>query len=264
MGLKTVLGVLALILALPAVSKDIAPQNIEVIVSTVAYDYPPYQIIEHGRATGPDRDLLQEAFRRIDGASVRFELLPIGRIYEGLVRGEIDSTMGFRDKDYAYTSVYSKYPVHVSDYRLVTWKGRTSLKQLEDVDGLIIGVRERTVVNAELKKLLGDKVELLLTPNEETQMKMLKDGRVDAIFNNIDIVRHVAGKLELTDKLDFDTPKLIEPKPFYYAVARMTESFNPHWLIKQVDIAMESMREDGTWLEILKRYYGESVTMEGL
>lgn len=255
--LTTISWFVLLILAQP--SKAIGD---ELVVSTMNFDFPPYQTIRDGVPTGPDSDIITEVFKRITGRPPRFELLPVGRIYEGLCKGELLATVGFRDEEYAFTALYSKYPLHVSDYRLATLKSDKKFDSVQTFYGGTIGIAENHLLTKDLKNIFADKVSYLAVPDVRSQLRMLKNGRVDAVFHNVDILKYHARDMGMLDRLNLQTPKLLPEAPFYLVLARRNSAVDTVELQEKIDGAMTAMRNDGTWLAILRHYYGEDTQLQ--
>lgn len=229
----------------------------------VGIDFPPYQFVVEGKPTGPDADLVAEIIRRMQNYRIDHVITPTGRVLAEARSGELDIGGAFPTREALKVSLLTKHPLHVSDYRLYSLDRSGKINNIKDLDGLTIGLVLGHTLNPQFKRFFaGHNVTLKQVLSFESQIMMLRSGRVDAIVSNSNVVNFYTLKWAMQDSLQKSEIKIVDPVPFYFGISKASRKVDPTEFIKQADTVMEAMRKDGTWLRILRKYYGEEARLD--
>lgn len=246
---KTGLTVLLLLFSVGVYGKQ------QVSLGMLDLSYPPFLIIENQQMRGPDIDLIREIFSRVDDYELAIKPLPPKRVNADLIAGKLDMATLFRDSAPGAEVVVPLFPLHYSDYRIITLPGREfPFRKLSDLYPHRIGmVRGLRISNDFVEAMETGKINVEVSHNWQTQMRMLLSQRVDAIAGNRAIVQYVRSQMGITTALSY-LPHPLAMREFHLLISRKSPNIDADALAAAVNSAMQSMRDDGSWQAILKRY----------
>lgn len=249
---KTLVSLMLLLLQLAC---NRVAADVELVHAVPPFDFPPYQVIRNGQPVGPDSNLIREIFRRMDGYSVRFEIIPSGRLHEAARTGRMDSGYSFADTYTKSVALISEYPLHSSTYGMYTLRGNKTIRTESDLEGKVVGGVIGLAVNSAFESYLkSHKATFKVSPNFETQLLQLRSERVDAILSNRVILDSFRSnpryQVDLVD-IDLDFPRVF---PLYFALSKATTAADPHILMDKINTVMGDMRSDGTWDRIATEF----------
>lgn len=236
--------------------------EVEIVHAVYDLDYMPYQRVEDGRPVGPDSDLLRAIFARIPGYRLRFEIRAVNRVLVGLRSGEVDTAVGFVTEENLQYTDFVDIPLHLSEMRVAVMRNSgVVVEKASDLYSLSVGSILGAAIDEDIANALGnDDFLISRSVNYETQLKMLRSGRLDAVIANRDVIRYYARLLGIESQLRI-LPLSVGPvRKFQLGVSRFSKKFRPEEFKPLLRQAMQSMHDDGSWERILGKYYGVSET----
>lgn len=213
-------------------------------------DYPPYEYVEEGEVRGINLDLIREAFKRI-GIKPFFEPRPWKRALFQLRTGEILAlSSGFRTREREEFAVFSDTPLAMeTNVIAVRSNSGITIDSLEQIKGRKLGVVREYIYGEPLDSI--KEIEKIEARGSEQLLKMLLNGRVDLVVGNKAVFSHLAKKYGRRSEIEFVYEVGSAPLYLMFSRARGEEAAK---LAGSVGIALESMKEDGTFQDILDRY----------
>ncbi|OUM88659.1 MAG: cysteine ABC transporter substrate-binding protein [Bacillus thermozeamaize] len=216
--------------------------------------YPPYNFLnEKKEMDGFDADIAKEVAKRL-GVEVEFVPQEWSGMIAGLKQGKFDvviSQMTITDerkKEMDFSEPYIKNSV-----RIIVQEGRNDIQSLKDFKGKKIGVglgtNDETYLRTKVLPEYGP-FEIMTYNDVITSLMDLNAGRIDATINNMYAIK------PLVEKNGLKIKAVGEPVKSDYAGIAMRKG-NPE-LQKAINEALASMKEDGTYEKIFKKWFGEA------
>nr|MBO2478660.1 cysteine ABC transporter substrate-binding protein [Bacillota bacterium] len=216
--------------------------------------YPPYNFLnENKEMDGFDADIAKEIAKRL-GVEVEFVPQEWSGMIAGLKQGKFDvviSQMAITEERKAemdFSDPYIKNSV-----RIIVQDSRDDIQSLEDFKGKKIGVglgtNDETYLRTKVLPEYGP-FEIKTYNDVITSLMDLNAGRIDATINNMYAIK------PLVEKNGFKIKAVGEPVKSDYAGIAMRKG-NPE-LQQAINEALASMKEDGTYEAIFKKWFGEA------
>lgn len=212
-------------------------------------DYPPYHYWVGVMPRGLNIELLDEAFRRM-GQKHRYERRTWKRSLYGLKHGEITALCaGFRTREREKFAIYPHQYLSLETNWVIGRKGSgVKVGSLKDLHRLTVGVVGGYHYDREFDAMQGlDKQE---STTDELLLRKLVNNRVDVMVGNGLVMRYLAGRVEVDDRLEYLLK--LESTPLYLILSRARPGAAT--LAEAVSKALASMHADGSYQEILGRY----------
>ncbi|UOR11330.1 glutamine ABC transporter substrate-binding protein [Halobacillus amylolyticus] len=218
---------------------------------TVATDtgFVPFEFKEDGEYTGFDIELIKAI---ADEAGFEIELAPTNfdGIIPGLQTGKFDIAIaGIGITEERAKKIDYSDPYYESGLRIGVPKDNTSIKSLEDLEGKTIATRLGSTSAAFIKENIKD-----ATANEYQQMSQVylavENGSADAVLYDAPNVAYYI-KTEGSDKLKM-AGELYKAEQYGIAISKGQED-----LVKAINDALATLKENGTYDEIYKKWFGE-------
>ncbi|HEX6922580.1 MAG TPA: transporter substrate-binding domain-containing protein [Bacillales bacterium] len=214
--------------------------------------YKPFSFkdLETGELTGYDVEVAREVAKRI-GMKPNFVPTPWKSMFASLNSKRFDmiaNQVGItkeRKKNYAFSIPYT-----YSGARVIVNKDNTTIKGVEDLKGKVVGTT-RGSNYAKYAKEAGAKVKYYKGIGQVLKDLSLK--RIDAALND---------RLFILTELDGSKYDVKAVGGVFHEV-KMAFAFREKGsdqLVKKVNKALKSMKEDGTLAEISKKWFGENVS----
>ncbi|MFD2923022.1 glutamine ABC transporter substrate-binding protein [Halobacillus naozhouensis] len=219
---------------------------------TVATDtgFVPFEFKEDGEYTGFDIELIKAI---ADEAGFEIELAPTNfdGIIPGLQTGKFDIAIaGIGITEERAKKIDYSDPYYESGLRIGVPKDNTSIKSLEDLEGKTIATRLGSTSAAFIKENIKG-----ATPNEYQQMSQVylavENGSADAVLYDAPNVAYYV-KTEGSDKLKM-VGELYKAEQYGIAISKGQED-----LVKAINDALATLKENGTYDEIYKKWFGEA------
>lgn len=224
----------------------------EVEIVAMTENNAPFNYKEDGKVVGIFTDLLLEITRIADVPLKREDIRywPWARSYSAL-RHEDNVILYATARTEARDSLFQWVgPVVLLEYKVLARKDRDiTINRLEDIQRYSIAtIRDSAADHA--FSAMGVPLPHLYRVNDMTFcMKMLEEGRVDAIAFNAYAMTRLAKRMDIDmDKYEF--VHTLFTVPMYYAISKEM----PAELVSKMQLAFEQLKADGTVDEIFRRY----------
>lgn len=222
----------------------------EILVGTEG-TYPPFTFHDdEGKLTGFDVEITREVADRI-GVEVVFKETKWDSIFAGLNSERFDmiaNQVGInpeRKEKYDFTDTYNQ-----SSAVLVTHKDNNEIKSFEDIKG-IASAQSLTSNYGDIAKEYG--ADVTSVEGFKEAMQLIASKRVDVTIND---------RLSVLDFLNkqTDAPVKIVDREDEASKSAFALRKGSDELIEAVNKALADMKEDGTYLDISKKWFGEDVS----
>ncbi|MFZ3578440.1 amino acid ABC transporter substrate-binding protein [Virgibacillus sp. DJP39] len=222
----------------------------EILIGTEG-TYPPFTFHnEEGELTGFDVEVAREVAERI-GVKAVFKETKWDSMFAGLNSERFDmvaNQVGItpeRQEKYAFSDPYIQ-----SSAVLVTHEDNTEIKSFEDLEGVSVA-QSLTSNYADIAKEYG--ADITSVDGFKEAMQLISSKRVKATIND---------RLSVLDFLNQqkDAPVKIVDRADDASANAFAFRQGSDELIKAVNKALAEMMEDGTYLEISKKWFGEDVS----
>lgn len=229
------------------------PEPQTVRLGLLQLDYEPYQKIEGDQVSGIDIALIREIFRRIPDVELKIELMPVTRVINAFRAGDLDVGVGFESQAYRRDAYLSRLPLHLSEYRLITQRSRQQdFQSLADLENKRIGVILGGSINPDIDRAIKEgRIDTLSTKDFPTQLKLLRGNRVDAIISNAEVMNWYSKRLGIREQIAILPLDITPTRHFHLGLSRRSSHIDGATLIAEVDRAMASMQDDGSWQRIV-------------
>ncbi|MCP3741644.1 amino acid ABC transporter substrate-binding protein [Rossellomorea sp. BNER] len=213
--------------------------------------YPPFTFHdESGKLTGFDVEIAREVAKRL-GVEAEFKETQWDAMFEGLNSKRFDmiaNQVGIREdrqKEYDFSHPYIE-----SAAVLVTSKDNDKVQSFEDIEGLT-SAQSLTSNYKNIAESYGAKIQGVEGLAQAIQL--LEQGRVDITVND---------KLSILDYKNKKKNANIKIAATQEDAAQSGLMFRKgnEKLVEEVNKALKEMKEDGTYLEISEKWFGEDVS----
>lgn len=239
-----------MLLAVPA----LAAQDLLFVADV---DFAPYSMIVEGQPAGIDVEVMAEAAKRA-GFSVDLQFKPWDELIRMVETGECDGAFALfnsanRDKSVMFMEAT---PIHYSDYVLFTKVGtKFSFRTYEDLRGKVIGRAAGTNLGEDFAAALEQKVMTVKDyPDLSSALRGLLVGETDAYAGNIDVTYYRLKAMGMASSIVYLPKKLVTQRPAYMVMSRASKLEDKDRVVQGFERALDSMRRDGTYNQIARRY----------
>lgn len=259
-GLKLATSGLVLLCATAAYADtlDTVKSKGELLVGT-EMQYAPYDFLRDGKQVGFNADLFAEIGKELK-VNVKFLDLPWPSVLPGLEAGKFDLVAGpvsitkERAERYRFTS-----PIGESAFNLLKKAGDNSLSKVEDIAGKTVGGLRSEVSLKELKALaasLPEKAEVREYVDSSQGNADLAAGRIVAFANQTSNNGYTAA---LRPGVFAIVPGTFGELRYVGYVGR--KDADSEKLIEAIDTAIASIKKDGRFAELQKRWFSSSTDL---
>lgn len=225
----------------------------DTLVLAAAHTWPTAYLVD-GRPTGMLVDLVTEAYRRA-GHSAEVKLMPWARCLREAETGEVDGVFSsFKLPERERFLAFSKEALTIQVIVFFARRESTErfggdLAAMRDVKiGVITGTSYGEQFDAAVRGGVLRNVEQ--TNSIESNLKKLVFGRVDLVASYRNVALDTATRLQLLAQIREISPPL-DSVPTYLAFTRVRDLSKRS---EDFDAAMASMKQDGTYDLITRRY----------
>ncbi|MFJ7727716.1 transporter substrate-binding domain-containing protein [Neobacillus sp. NPDC097160] len=220
-------------------------------VLKVAFEgtYPPFNFVDDKQNyIGFDVDISNEIAKRL-GVKTEFIATKWDSLIGGLKADKFDIIIGqMTVTDERKKSVDFTDPYVVTGSVLVTREDTTDITKLEDIKGKNVGVGGGTTFEEVAKSVDGANVKLYKAVSDYIQD--LQNKRLDVIINDQLLMGYNIKENKLPIKI---TSEILNKDEIGMAIKKDNDDF-----VKKVNEAIAAMKEDGTYDEIYKKWFGEN------
>ncbi|MGC3874423.1 transporter substrate-binding domain-containing protein [Halomonas sp. GXIMD04776] len=243
---------LALIVGLSLASSASA----ETLQAATDPSFVPFEMMdqESGEMVGFDMDILDEVAKRA-GFEVDLRTMDFNGIIPAVQTGNVDLAIaGITITDEREEIVDFSDPYYDSGLRILVSANNEEIEEVDDLEGMRIGTKIGSTSYDYLQKNLGDSAEITPYPGSSDMYMALMGGSVDAVFYDAPNVGYFSqtkgeGRVKTVGPL-------YEGQQYGIAFANGSQWVEP------ANKALAEMREDGTYDEIHKKWFGEASTTE--
>jgi len=212
--------------------------------------YEPFQYKEGGEVVGFDVDLMDLVAKGLDLEQEIFNT-PFEKIETGvsMSQGDCDiAAAGMTITEERAEVMDFSDPYFDATQALLVKKG-SGFASLEDLSGKTLGVQTSTTGKLYAEENASDDVEIRTYEDLALLTAAVKAGKIDAAINdNTVLYDYVADNPELEVATEFDTGE-----QYGFAVAKDGNDE----LLATANEALAQAREDGTYDELYKKYFGD-------
>ncbi|MBZ9558669.1 MULTISPECIES: transporter substrate-binding domain-containing protein [Modicisalibacter] len=213
--------------------------------------FVPFEMMDKdsGEMVGFDMDILREIADRA-GFDINLRTMDFNGIIPAVQTGNADLAIaGITITDEREKIVDFSDPYYDSGLRILVPAGDDSVQDLSDLEGKRIGTKIGSTSYDYLQKHLGDKADIKPYPGSADMYLALMGGSVDAVFYDAPNVGYFA-KTKGEGKAQVVGP-LYEGQQYGIAFTSGSQWREP------ANEALAAMKEDGTYAEIYKKWFGE-------
>ncbi|NDV26477.1 ABC transporter substrate-binding protein [Desulfovibrio sp. JC010] len=227
--------------------------------SFVSLEYAPYACCQNGTLKGWDIDIMQECFRRMN-EKLDMTLVPWKRaLYMGM-NGHADGLIGILKVPAREQKMYFSTPIRGETISFFVRQDSDIVfdGDLSNMGKLRFGVVSdysygKEVENFLKTKVSADRVEKAVSP--DMNVAKLFKGRFDILIGDTASTIHTIRTMGLTGQVR----RLYPPVSFNNVYAAFSKKRKLGHLRDRFNVALESMRKDGTLHHIMKKYMDSQV-----
>lgn len=187
-------------------------------------EYPPYNYMEDGEVRGTATELVVEILHRIGSKLNRkdIRLIPWARAYRKILTSK-DTILFVMTRSKARENTFKWVcPVGVAQVGVIARKiDRVVIRKPEDFEKYRIGVVREDIGHQLMRKLVSEK-DLDITHSPESNLRKLKEGRIDMFVYDVQVADFVLARLGL-DVDEFETVYVLDESPLCIAFNKDTD-----------------------------------------
>lgn len=213
--------------------------------------FVPFEMMDKdsGEMVGFDMSILEEVAKRA-GFDYNLRTMDFNGIIPALQTGNADLAMaGITITDERAKVVDFSDPYYDSGLRILRRKGNDSIATVDDLKGKKVGVKIGSTSYDFLQKKFGDKINLTPYPGSADMYLALMNNSLDAVFYDAPNVAYFA-RTKGQGRVETAGP-LYEGQQYGIALKKGSAQ------VDAVNDALTAMKDDGTYAEIYKEWFGE-------
>lgn len=228
----------------------------KVIFGAVELEFPPFQTLVNGQPTGPDFDVVNEAFRRMPDYELDVQIIPFKRVQHEIFTGRIDVSTLYKTPGRIGKLLYPDTPIRWSIYKIAVPAGKGfKFDHISDLKGRRLGKLEKVPVSQAFDTAAQQhEFELYELKSFKVMLDMLNFERLEAVVGHAQVIDYVALTMDLQGRIEFLDNPVREAKEFHIAVSPRTRVSDPEKLRKALSVSLKSMLDDGTFDAIYESY----------
>lgn len=222
---------------------------------TVAGDenFPPYEFLDERNGLkiyrGFNIDLIRAVMAKTD-LDVQFVPMPWEEALRALQDGRVDAVGGMkydaeRSQRYDFSEEYL-----INSLAIFVSRNNSIIVDLEDLAQKRVAVQKDDIAYQKLKSRV---LEMTATVSQEEAMKLLVDGKVDAVVGNRMAGQYLLQRLGAMDSVK-TVGGLINPERYGFAMRRGNSEF-----LAKFNDGLRKIKADGTYNNIYVKWFGEPV-----
>ena len=219
-------------------------------IAPIAYE-------ENGEKKGLCYDLFREVSKKLK-LDIKIQYYPFKRMWGHLKEGTIDGSIGIYYKtERTEHVIFSDQPIYYVRYSIFVKKGKEfDFKKIEDLYGKTVGIQSGWFVSDEFNKAVRErKILVEETAENESNLKKLNHGRIDAFIGNYYISMYTLKQIRLEENIVALPNAVTEKKGVYWAISKKAKSIkNKSKFIEKVNKAIEEIHYAGI-LDIIEKKY---------
>lgn len=225
----------------------------EVIIPGTASGFPPFEYTQDGELVGFDIDLTEEVIERAGYEVGDWEDIEFDSLIPSLTNGNIDLVAAAMtiNEERAQQIAFSDPYYEANQAVLVRAGGDFQPEGESDLEGRVVGAQSGTTGEDEVERLIEEGVvddgDYRQYDNYTLAVQDLENGNVDAIVIDIPVAEN------FSSSRDVEVAFTIETGEQYGLGMRQDDD-----RIEDINDALAEIQEDGTYDELVQRYFEES------
>lgn len=212
-------------------------------------EFKPFSVTNgEGKMTGFDIDVAEAVAKEL-GLEPNQKKFKFASIVEGVKSGRFDAAVAShtinedrkKHVDFSTPYYYSGPQVFV--------RPDSDAEKLSDLEGKEIAVSKGSTYAKTAEEVTDN---IVLYDSDVTALEALANGRHDAVITDF-----ITGKEAIGSGLEIEAKELLGRSEQAIAVAKDNDE-----LLKKINEALETLRENGTLKEISEKYFGEDITVK--
>lgn len=215
--------------------------------------WPPFTIVNQGKVSGIDYDIVKEIERRMPGVRFRFQEIPWVRALRYMKSGEIDAITGLakreeREKYILYTS-----PPYYSDCSSTFYMAKGQGHRIQQYDDLYRFKVGHVLNSAYFSPFDNDdKLQKYAVTHEAQLLKMIDNNRLDVIIGtNCQVDYHLKLK-GLQDSFEQAAYKPGNNVDLYLGLSRKSSIVE---ILPELNEVLQQLHDEGVIRRITDRYF---------
>ncbi|WP_206378189.1 substrate-binding periplasmic protein [Sneathiella limimaris] len=210
--------------------------------------FPPFKI-QDSETPGIDVERISTIIDRL-GLQAEYTFFPWARAYEEVKTGRQDALCGcsYQRERTEFFYFSDEFGTHAQGF--LTSPGSAisdDFEQGKSLDEYSLAVVRGYQLSNELEGLVPNVVRV---KDDLQAITLFQQGRVDAVFGYIDVMRHIIQKHNLDIPIDFHT---IERRPYYICFHKNEKN---HDLLHRFNDEIRQSKADGSFEKINRKYLG--------
>lgn len=212
-------------------------------------EFKPFSVTDaNGKMSGFDIEV-GEAIAKELGLEPVQKKMKFGSIVESVKTGRVDAAVASHTiTEERLEHVSFSTPYYYSGPQVFV-RPDSSVELLDDLEGLEIAVAKGTTYENDAKKVTDN---IIFYDSDVTALEALSRGKHDAVITDF-----VTGKEAINAGMEIEGKELLGTSDQAIAVAKDNEE-----LLKKINEALETLRENGTLAKLSKKYFGDDITVD--
>ncbi|CAM3767169.1 Amino acid ABC transporter substrate-binding protein [Mesobacillus thioparans] len=210
-------------------------------------EFKPFSVTDgSGKMTGFDIDVAEAVAKEL-GLEPNQKKFKFASIVEGVKSGRFDAAVASHTiNEDRLKAVDFSTPYYYSGPQIFV-RPDSDVEKLSDLEGLEIAVSKGSTYAKTAEEVTDN---IVLYDSDVTALEALANGRHDAVITDF-----ITGKEAMGAGLKIEGKELLGRSEQAIAIAKDNDE-----LLKKVNEALETLRENGTLKEISEKYFGEDIT----
>lgn len=212
-------------------------------------EFKPFSVTDaKGNMSGFDIEVGDAVAKELGLEPVQ-KKMKFGSIVESVKSGRVDAAVASHTiTEERLEQVSFSTPYYYSGPQVFV-RPDSSVETLADLEGLEIAVAKGTTYEEDAKKVTDN---IIFYDSDVTALEALNRGKHDAVITDF-----ITGKEAIGAGMEIAGKELLGKSDQAIAVGKENEE-----LLKKINEALETLRENGTLAEISKKYFGEDITVD--
>lgn len=211
-------------------------------------EFKPFSVTDaNGVMSGFDIDVGNAVAEELGLEPVQ-KKMKFGSIVESVKAGRVDAAVASHTiTEDRLEHVSFSTPYYYSGSQIFV-RPDSSVEVLDDLDGLEIAVAKGTTYENDAKKVTDN---IIFYDSDVTALEALSRGKHDAVITDF-----VTGKEAINAGMEIVGKELLGKSDQAIAVGKENEE-----LLKKINEALETLRENGTLAKLSEKYFGDDITV---
>lgn len=233
--------------------------SMQILNFGAADNFIPYTWNDNGQAKGIDVDVVQEMCRRVN-LTCNIEFLPWKRVMLNTKSGMKDGALSaLRKAEREVFAHYLQYPIHFSTYNIFVKRGHEfEFNRVEDLYGKTIGKNLGWATGDEFDEAVAQgKIDVEEVKDVTLNLLKLTKNRIQGYIGQTTQTLAKLIELGISREIVYLPYPFLKPSPVYLIISKAANISNKAMIIKEMNLALKDMYDDGTIDKINQKYLGK-------